>query len=37
MHAVEIADGDDGATQGVIGRVVAHDEEVFSSASGFNG
>ncbi len=29
MHAVEIADGDHGATQGVIGRAVAHDEEIF--------
>ena len=29
MHAVEIADGNDGATQGVSGRAVAHDEEIF--------
>src|SRR3984893_10509999 len=28
MHAIEIADGDYGATQGVIGRTVAHDEEI---------
>ena len=29
MHAVEIADGDYRATQGVTGRAVAHDEEIF--------
>jgi len=29
MHAVEIADGDNGATQGVSGRAIAHDEEIF--------
>jgi hypothetical protein len=29
MHPVEIADGDNRATQGVIGRAVAHDEEAF--------
>ncbi|HWS08574.1 MAG TPA: hypothetical protein VN362_12120, partial [Xanthobacteraceae bacterium] len=25
----EIADGDNGATQGVSGRAIAHDEEIF--------
>ena len=29
MHAVEIADGDDCAAQGIVARAVAHDEEVF--------
>ena len=29
MHPVEIADGDDRAAQGVIGRAIAHDEEAF--------
>jgi hypothetical protein len=29
MHAVEIADGNNGATQGVTGRAIAHDEEIF--------
>ena len=27
VHAVEIADGDDRAAQGVIGRDIAHDQE----------
>ncbi len=37
MHAIEIADGDDGATQGVIGRAVAHDGEVFRRHRASNG
>ncbi len=31
VHAVEIADGDDRAPQGVIGRDIAHDPETLGS------